>query len=305
MTRNSAIDQQMTARVTNPYYSQNLTALQTSDPILYDYLRTQGRFSSSTIRKHELLRPFSYMTRLRNTSVPDGRVRYGAVEFQLEKRFSGGLTFNVLYTYTNSETRDWYANEFDPLPTYHPNSLTVPHRFVLTTIYELPFGPGRTWLNTGVLGNIIGGWQLSGVYQNQSGPPITWGNEFYTGDISELEKAFEGARDKDVHQWFDPNVPFEKASSKRPGTYHVRVFPDRINSLRADGIENLDIRVLRSFGLISDNRLKMNLSLDLLNAFNHTNYGAPVVNPTASNFGRVTSQRGLPRLINLTLRFVF
>lgn len=305
MVRNADIEKQMTTNVPNPYNYKNLGALQTSNLILYNFLRTQGRFTSSNIRKHELLRPYSYMTRLRDTSVPDGRVRYNALEIQLEKRFAAGLMFNVLYTFTDSETRDWYANEFDLLPSWHPNSLTVPHRFVLTSIYELPFGPGRAWLNHGVLGQIIGGWQLSGVYQNQSGPPITWGNEFYYGDISELEEAFEGSRDKDIHQWFDPNVPFEKSSSKRPGTYHVRVFPDRINSLRADGIENLDVRILRSFSLVGEDRLKMNLSLDMLNAFNHTNYGAPTVSPTSSNFGKVTSQRGLPRLINLTLRFVF
>jgi hypothetical protein len=304
--RNNSVETQMNATLSNPYNISNLSSLQTSNAVLYNFLRGQGRFTGSTIRKNEILRPYSYLTRLRDISSPDGRNRYDALEIQLEKRFSAGLMFNALYTFSNSKTRDWYVNEFDALPSWRPNSVTVPHRFVLTSIYEVPVGPGKPWLSQGLLGQVIGGWQVSGVYQRQSGPPITWGNEFYYGDLTALEKAFDGSsRERDIHQWFDPNLPFEKDSSKRPGNFHVRVFPDRIGSLRADGIKNLDLRILRAFNLLRDNRLKMQLSADMLNALNHTNFNAPVVNPRDASFGKVTSQRGLPRLIQLNLRFVF
>jgi len=296
----------MTQSVPNPYHFNNLAALQSSGAVLYNYLRNQGRFSSTTLRKNELLRPWSHFTLLRNTTNPDGRVRYHAAEFQLEKRFSRGFTFNVLYTFTNSETRDWYANEFDPLPTWRPNNNTMPHRFVVTGIYELPVGPGKTWLKSGVAGHVIGGWQLSSVYQKQSGPAIDWGNEFFYGDLSILEKAFDGtSRKADIHQWFDPNVPFEKDSAKRPGTYHVRVFPGCLGSLRADGIDNLDLRILRNFRVLPENRLRVQLSVDMLNAVNHTNFSNPVVNPRDRNFGAVTSQRGLSRIIQANLRIVY
>ena len=43
---------------------------------------------------------------------------------------------------------------------------------------------------------------------------------------------------------------------------------------------------------------------DMLNAFNHTNYGNPVTNITASNFGRITGTRGA-RVVQLYLRFTF
>lgn len=296
----------MTASVPNPFHFNNLSSIQASDPTLYNYLRNQGRFSSTTLRKNELLRPYSHLTRLQNTATPDGRARYNAMELQLEKRFSRGFMFNVLYTYTDSETRDWYANEFDPLPAWRPNNNTMPHRFAFTAIYELPFGPGKPWLQRGAFSRIVGGWQLSSVYQRQSGPAISWGNEFFYGEISLLEKAFDpSVRERDIHRWFDPEVPFEKNSSKRPGTFHTRVFPERIGSLRADGINNLDLRILRNFGLLREDRLKAQLSVDMLNAVNHTNFNPPVVNPRDKNFGAVTSQRGLSRLIQANVRFVF
>jgi hypothetical protein len=307
MTRDSARETLLNANVTNPLRVTNLTPLQASDPILYNYLRNLSRFSSSTMRRNELLRPFPHYTTVRQNTNPDGRVKYGALEAQLEKRFSKGFLFNVLYTYTDSETRDFYANEFDALPSWRPNANTRPHRFVFTAIYELPFGSGKPFLAQGVAGHVLGGWQVSTVYQRQSGPAIIWGNEFYYGNLEDIEKAFnhEQVFSRDIHQWFDPNMPFEKSSANQPGTFHVRVFPNSLSSLRADGITNLDLRILRNFNLLRERRLRAQLSVDMLNAMNHTNLNPPVINPRDRNFGKVTSQRGLSRLIQANIRFVF
>ncbi|MGH8246693.1 MAG: TonB-dependent receptor, partial [Gammaproteobacteria bacterium] len=234
MVRNSAIDTSLNASLPNPFQIGNLAPLQASSPVLYNYLRNQGRFSGTTIRRHELLRAYPHLTRLQNTTSPDGRVRYSALEVQLEKRFSRGFMFTGLYTFADSETRDWYANEFDALPSWRPNNNTLPHRFVFTAIYEFPFGPGKRLLSSGLAGQLLGGWQLSTVFQKQSGPAISWGNEFYLGDLNDVEAAFnhDGAFAGDIHQWFDPKMPFEKDSARRPGTFHARVFPDRIGALR-------------------------------------------------------------------------
>jgi len=306
-TRDSARETLLNANVTNPMRYTNLAPLEGSNPILYNYLRNLSRFSSSNIRRQELLRPFPHYTTVRRNTNPDGRVKYGALEAQLEKRFSKGLMFNVLYTYVDSETRDWYANEFDLLPSWRPNNNVRPHRFAVTAIWELPFGGGKPLLTRGAAGQILGGWQLSTVYQKQSGPAITWGNEFYYGDLDRIEEAFNHKTvfARDIHQWFDPNMPFEKDSAKRPGTFHVSAFPNSLGSLRADGIHNLDLRILRSFNLLRERRLRAQLSADMLNAVNHTNFNPPVVDPRNRNFGQVTSQRGLSRLIQANIRFVF
>ena len=100
-------------------------------------------------------------------------------------------------------------------------------------------------------------------------------------------------------------MPFEKDSAKRPGTFHERVFPGRIGSLRADGINNLDLRILRNFNVLPEGRLKAQFSADMLNAINHTNFSNPNVNVRDKAFGAVTSQRGLSRIIQANIRFVF
>ena len=65
------------------------------------------------------------------------------------------------------------------------------------------------------------------------------------------------------------------------------------------------MRILRNFKLLRENRLKAQLSADLLNAMNHTTFTAPNVDPRNSAFGRVSAQRGLSRIIQANLRFVF
>jgi hypothetical protein len=83
----------------------------------------------------------------------------------------------------------------------------------------------------------------------------------------------------------------------------VRVFPLRLDSLREDGIRNWDVKVMRNFRVTE--RLSTKFSVDLLNATNHTNFQGPNLDPTSSNFGKVTAQRGLSRVIQLNLRLDF
>jgi hypothetical protein len=65
----------------------------------------------------------------------------------------------------------------------------------------------------------------------------------------------------------------------------------RIYELRAGGIRNWDVKVLRRVRITEG--LNSSVSVDLLKATNHTNFGTPNTDPTNGNFGRVTSQSGL------------
>ncbi|HWB85291.1 MAG TPA: hypothetical protein VG675_14200 [Bryobacteraceae bacterium] len=68
-------------------------------------------------------------------------------------------------------------------------------------------------------------------------------------------------------------------------------------------IHNWDTKIYRRFTIYE--RLNLNLSADLMNMTNHTQFGNPVINPTASNFGKVTSQYNAPRQIQLNMRIEF
>ena len=168
---------------------------------------------------------------------------------------------------------------------------------------------------------LVGNWNISGVYQLQSGPGTgDWGNRFFYGDQNQLATLFnsDASRSKDILQWFDKSIAwtgtgapptgftgFEGRSSAQPGSYHERVFPIRLDSLRADGIMNLDLKVERVFPIKPEQGINARFSVDMLNATNHANFSGPNLDPTNTNFGRVTSQRGLARVIQFNLRFDF
>ncbi|MDP2999277.1 MAG: TonB-dependent receptor [Bryobacterales bacterium] len=322
--RNQAIDDDLNRNVPNPFSTANLSALQTSNPALYGYLRTQAFFTGSTIRKNQLLRAFPQMNGLTGVrpgiSAADsmGRTRYHDFQFLFEKRYSRGLQSTVMYTYSYSETQDFYWDEYDARPSYEPNTLTRPHRLVWSTIYELPFGKGRKWVQTGPIQHLIGGWQLSWIYQFQSGPPTSWGRYFYYGDLNNIQDVFnqEKAHSQDVHLWFDPNIAyrgtgpvpsgfsgFEGRAANQPGSFHRRVFPARLGSLRADGVRGWDAKILRRFRFAE--RASFSVAADIINLTSHTNFGAPVTNPTNRDFGRVTGQQGVGRTIQVAGRLEF
>jgi hypothetical protein len=64
----------------------------------------------------------------------------------------------------------------------------------------------------------------------------------------------------------------------------------------------LDLSLAKNTAITEGSNLQFRV--DMLNAFNHTNYGNPVTNITASNFGRITGTRGA-RVVQLYLRFTF
>ncbi|MCS7024317.1 MAG: carboxypeptidase-like regulatory domain-containing protein [Bryobacteraceae bacterium] len=317
-------DNFLNANVPNPFHIRNLGALQSSDPVLYGYLAGQGMFTSTVIARNRLLRPFPHMggvTGLRpGVDFKDslGYNRYHDMQLLVEHRFTRGIQSSFMYTRASSTTADFYLNEFDPLPSSRVNNLVVPHRLAWTFLWETPFGKGRTYLKSGPLAYIVGNWNLSWIYQRQSGPATEWGNRFFNGDPNTLGELFKSKemRSRDIRQWFDgslafrgsgalpPNM-FEGRASEQPGSYHVRVFPVRLDSLRADGIRNWDVKVERVFPIMPERGFVAKFSVDLLNATNHTNFSAPVTDPTNGNFGRVTSQRGLPRVIQFNVRIEF
>ena len=47
------------------------------------------------------------------------------------------------------------------------------HNLQVWGVYSLPFGPGQMWLNHGLAGDLIGGWQLSGQFSHFSGFPFS------------------------------------------------------------------------------------------------------------------------------------
>ena len=113
---------------------------------------------------------------------PVGDTKYDALQARLDRRFANGFQIGVGYTLSKS-TGIAGAPRSDGTPRimipefYHLNTAISPfdrtHNLQITNLTELPFGPGRRWLNGGgVVAAIVGGWQVNNILSFTSGTPF-------------------------------------------------------------------------------------------------------------------------------------
>jgi hypothetical protein len=325
-TYNATEQAAMTANVSNPFYIGNLTGLQQSSPTLFNYLSTVSWFTSKTLQTQQLLRAnLNAGAGLTEAGAIRAKSWYQDLQILYTKRFSHGILSSLSYTRAYGR-QQWQPNSFNPSLSWELNPNTRPNRLVWNSVWQLPFGKGRQWLTTGPMQHIVGGWQLSWVYQYQTGAPISWGNLFYYGSVDQVvqalnESATHAANSRQEHSTaavyspvFNSSdlatgpipsgfVGFEGRSAFQPGSYQVREFPQYVNALRADPIRQWDVKIYRRFTLYE--RLNMNFGIDALNLTNHVQFGAPVISPTATNFGAVTSQANGARQLQMNIRIEF
>ncbi len=298
MVRNDAVANNMNANVASPFRLSNFAELSASNALLYQELGKRSLFTSSTIRKNMLLRPYPHLSGLIRTNAPFGEARTHDLQLSLERRFSKGFNLNVAYTRLKSRAKDSYWNEFDPEPYWAESNNGRPHRFTATSVFELPFGKGRALAREGVWSVLAGGFQISATYEWQPGPLITFGNLFYYGDLKDIR-----VDRPTLERWFNTDK-FERTASKGPAAFHVRVFPVRVEGLRADRTNNWNVNLQREFRIAE--RMALQFRLDCMNLQNRSQFDAPTTNPYSTNFGRVTTQTAaMNRFIEAQVRIRF
>ncbi len=97
MVRNNDVATDMNRNVPNPFYIGNFESIRTSDPVLYQQMSTLSQFTSTTIQKNRLLRPFPHMNGLYDSAAPLGKARTHALEVNFQRRLSRGLSLNASY----------------------------------------------------------------------------------------------------------------------------------------------------------------------------------------------------------------
>jgi len=112
---------------------------------------------------------------------------YNALQLQLQKAASHGLLFDLAYTYAHAidnsnDPLNSNSSDFGTFPLDSRNADTVMrgnsdndlrHRFTANFSYEFPFGRGQAYVNNGVMGRVLEGFQLSGIVTLQTGHPYT------------------------------------------------------------------------------------------------------------------------------------
>jgi hypothetical protein len=267
-----------------------------------------------------------------------GRSLYNSIQLNLVKRMSGGIQFNLAYTYSRSKDTSSVdpgstsgggkpdvpntgfvvqGNQRDLDANYALSDFDRPHRFSGSWVWDLP-GQGA-----------LDGFRLSGFVQMQSGLPYSifsaepeLGNASQYGDLVRgsggLYRAGFGRPSlcgslDDLLQAGDD--PTEAAFNKRvlcSPTTAAGGYPDNQgfgnlgrNVLRGFWQRRVDLSLAKSFPLGSGRDFE--LRWDIFNVFNTVNYALPnyVIGGTTTDFGKITDSVGGPRVMQLGARVRF
>jgi hypothetical protein len=187
------------------------------------------------------------------------------------------------------------------------STFNVPHRFVLSGVYEMPFGKGRALANTGnrLVNGVIGGWQLNVIATMQSGFGIT-----PTMAASNLNNA--GAYQL-PNRVCDGNLPGEQRSIARWFDTSCFVAPPALtygnsglNIIRGPGLQQVDLAVLKNFPLLFRETARVQLRAEAFNLGNRANFRNPNFNIGVPAGGTITQTlTGFGRQVQLVLKVEF
>ncbi len=261
----------------------------------------------------QALRPYPQYLNIVEIANPNGNSTYHALQTKLTNRFSHGLTLLVAYTWSKSISdgnvmagggpagQDFYNRRLE-------KSLStddVPQNLSIAYTYELPFGPGKHFLKSGIAGKIAGGWQFTGVQQYQTGKPVTL-------TANNTLPIFNGALRPDVvigapHLIDHPdplnNPWFNRNAFAVPQTFHLGNASRSYTDMRAQNLYNENFGLLRRFRV--NEKVTVTFRGEFFNVFNRVVFAAPAANISATNFGRVSSQANNPRQGQVSLRVDF
>ena len=256
------------------------------------------QYTSSTSSRSGLLLPYPQFGNVTYLD-PVGYSWFHSMQSRLEKRMQHGLTLQMGYTWSRAMEATSFLNAQDPMPYESLASIDRAHRITGSGIYELPFGRGRTFgsqMNR-FADFFVGGWQLSGAYQRQSGQPIDWGNVIINGDSSQLVLASD---QRNTDHWFNTDI-FNKKSTEQLAS-NLRTFPLRFSNARFDSQRRWDFSLNKTFAI--SERFKMKFRGDTFNALNEPVLRGPDTSPTSSTFSRITAQEP-PRSFQFALNLVW
>lgn len=246
-----------------------------------------------------------------------GSSSYHALMLKSQWRYSHGLTFESAYTFSKAidDSSNTFIQEAGSRSPNDPNNLDAEkalanfhqrHRFVLSYVYELPFGPKRFFLSeprSSFAQKLLEGWNISGIVTLASGHPFT----------ANLLTNISGRPDVDPDRpnlLGDPNLPASQRTPERWFDTSMFVIPPPgtfgnagRNILIGPGTTNVDFAIHKRTTFGGESRA-LEFRAEFFNIFNHPNFNLPDRFVESATFGRILSARD-PRDVQFGLKFTF
>ena len=262
---------------------------------------------------------------------------YDSLQVRLEKRYSHGLQYELAYTFAHaldnassaslgSVNNGDFQDQRYPNQNYGNADFDVRQRLVFSYLYDLPFGRGRTFGKdaSGVVNQIIGDWQMTGVLSAATG------NYYTATDINDVSVSGSDCGGTVGYYCSRPaRVGNPNTKPCIPGTlFNTCAFADDNtnpgivplgtfgnagrNIIEGPGYTTWDTSLVKQFAITEQKHLEFRA--EFFNVLNHVNYlfgqfGAISAEPTPlemgqSGFGYPLAARA-PRQIQVALKFYF
>ena len=292
----------------DPQYQALGSQLNQTVPNPFFGIINSGIHVSPNISRGQLLRPYPQFTEIIPLQNTGATSIYHALQLSVNRRMSGGLQVAGSYAWSKAEEEgEAHQDSYDVRASRSVASYDIPHRLVLSALYEIPFGHGRrfgsnasTWLNA-----VAGGWQVNGIVTIQSGTPLTVTASNTAGLFNPVTRAnwngedptLDTPREERLQRWFNTAV-FSQPAAFTFGNAGA-TFP----LLRTDSVRNLDLSVFKQFQITR--AMKVQARIEAFNALNRVQFGSPNMSVTSSSFGVVTSQANTPRQLQFGVKLLW
>jgi Carboxypeptidase regulatory-like domain/TonB-dependent Receptor Plug Domain len=295
-----------------------------------------SRFTSSTLSRFELSRPYPQFTNIIQTTRNDGKIDYDSMQVVVNKRWAQGFTMNGNYTWV--PRFDVTGSAQGTLPNPSGNALNAfidnatqqlnkspyfthrNHRLTISGVWEFPFAQN----STGLVRALANGWSVAPMFVYQSGQPwLLPANTELVGDPSvDVKKAGQfiygvkpcvGQRNNATGQYellaysvaYGCTEPFFLI--REPFQARKTMFWD--DRLRRPGYWELDLNFAKTTQITD--RLRFQVRLEAFNVFNSPMYDERDYNrdTNSADFGRInrntTGQSNFQRFVQLGFKLIF
>ncbi|WP_444542334.1 hypothetical protein [Edaphobacter dinghuensis] len=254
----------------------------------------------------------------------DGKSNYNSLQVAWNRRFLKGLMAGFSYTFAksmddSSNYRDIVPDTYNTSNLWGPSEYDTRHVVVINYLYALPFFPNQNALT----GKLLGGWQLSGNTQFQTGTPCGIGTNNDSAGVGEVGSFGCGSEGQFYVKNGTPRILKQFAGYPgHTGQYFATTNPDGSSvftvptagtfnlqkgvrdSIYQPGFQNWNLSMKKKFPI--NERAGFEFNADAYNFINHPNWSGPNLSPTSGQFGQVTGKStSNPRNIQVGLRLLF
>jgi hypothetical protein len=281
------------------------------------------------------IRPYPGYTAI-NTMEDIFNSNYNSLQVKVNKKFSGKSYIDANYTWSRGLTNAQADSSSGPQNTYNlgadygPSIYNRNDILSIDGVWELPWYREQE----GVVGRVLGGWEMSGLYVVDSGLPLTVSysgsgtvnyatlTSIYNGQsnggaandaagLGILGPSSAGLRPSVV---LNPNDGYGQVQLRKrlhwfnqtafvaPPPSSFQVGNEKRGVVDGPGFNRLDVGLFRNFKIYRGSTFQ--LRGEAFNVMNHTNWGNPGTTATSSTFGQITTTRD-PRILQVAGKFSF